>query len=560
NILQLRAQRLIGEAIGRPGIEVGIETLFEAATGYYNNQEFQAAVEALRDVRASITDEADATLYTPRILNYIGRSFYRQERYLEAAMAYREAIRDFAGDAEYDELNAEGYYRSISRVRKRLEGDDQIEDLYRESETLMTSLGADPGTIVYRQGVRAFEAEDYNSARESFLSVDRAAPVYEKAVVKAARCLQELGDLDGALREFDAYIDDFVGDPSNRIPRGETGPLQQRDEALAEANYYKGQVFWSQQDYDRMTGLYSTLPEQFESQPGIASAALSYCIRASLNQEDLPRAKSFHDRLLSDFPDNDFTGQGATLLFNYAKERFDAAKAAGDDELGRQMKGEMAFYSEVSNNLRGEPVFGYLLSEAGLWFDFENWEKAAEDYATVMRLFGNTEDPDDRRRIERIVVPQYGYALLELRRVPEAFELVANRVPASDDSQAEIPPKRTIEVFCRSVSGWVTGDPRNPEIVPGVGGAENFAKAAPWWSKLATTYDKWVECDWYHCQFNKIWTFHQWGKVDSAVSETAKKAVEQIRSQAGSDFRFVEEHCGEDSDLRERFNWIARQV
>jgi hypothetical protein len=560
NNLQVRAQRLIADAIGRPGVEVGVETLFEAAKGYYNAKDYPTAISAMRGVLSSIDNEADARLYAPRILFHIGRSFGFQDRDLEAAMAYREALVEWQGDPEYDEQNASGFYNSMRRLRRDLSGDARIEELYRESEVLMTSLGADPGTITYRQGTRDFDAGDFASARTSFQAVDRSAPIYEKALVKAARCTYELGELEAAMAAFDAYLEDYVSDPTNRLGATDQGARTVRDEAMAEASFYKGQIYWDQSDFNQVIALYRTFPERFDSQPDLVAAALYYCVAASLEDEDVAGATAFHDALLADHATSDFTGNGATLIFNTVKDRYEVAQQSGDDATAARMLAEMANYAEVSNSLRDVPDFNALLTEARLWRDLANWDKAAEDFGRLVNLFGDSADSRELRLIERSAIPDLADALLHLERVQDAFDLVAPLVPDPDVEGAGGPTEQTVEVYCRAVAGWVTGDPRNPTVVPGVGGAENYAKAGPWWRKLSNSHEKWLDCDWYRTEFSRAWTYFQWGKEDSAQSDVAREIVQVIRAETGAGFDYVQENCGGDNELRDKFRWLSSQL
>ena len=95
--------------------------------------------------------------------------------------------------------------------------------------------------------------------------------------------------------------------------------------------------------------------------------------------------------------------------------------------------------------------------------------------------------------------------------------------------------------------------------VAGVGGAENFAKAGPWWRKLSNSHEKWLHCEWYWCEFNRAWTYYQWGKLDSAKTQVARDIVRVIGADTAN-FELVAENCGGDRELRDRFRWLAKQL
>jgi tetratricopeptide (TPR) repeat protein len=562
NTLQIRAQQLIADAIDRPGVEVSVDTRFEAAKGYYNARNYPVALREFRALFAELGDDTSRKLHSPRLLYHIGRSFQLQERHLEAALAYREGVIRWAGDAEYDELNANGFYNAMRRLRRDLKDDPSIVTLADESEQVMRGLGADPGTIAYRQATRDFDGGEYEAARASFLAVERAAPVYEKAVVKAARSLYHLGQLDEALREFDAYLGDYLNDPKNRLSSTDQAGRQARDEATAEATYYKGQVAWDQGRFAEVIELYRDFPGRFGNQPDLVAAALYFCVRAALEIGDLEQAQAFETQLLENFPQTEFTGGGATLLFNFVTERHGEAEQAGDRNGARAMLALMARYAEVSNSLRAEPDFRALLQEARLWRDLQEWAKAEEDFRELLRRFGGSEEPEIARTIERSATPDLADALLALRRIPEAFELVAPLVPDpnAENTLAAAPPQQTVEAFCRAVAGWVEGDPNDPTIVAGVGGAENFEKAGPWWRKISTRFEKWTDCNWYEAEFQRIWTYYQYSKEDSAKLSYAKDVLNTIRAEVGTGFELIQENCNGDTRLRDRFRWLARQL
>ncbi|WP_419195435.1 tetratricopeptide repeat protein [Engelhardtia mirabilis] len=559
NTLQIRAQRLIADAIGRPGVEVDLTVLFEAAKGYYNSQDYDRAIGAFRSVMAAAKDETARRLHYPKVLWYIGRSFQRLDRQLEAAMAFREGIERWSGDAEYDAQNANGYYSAMQLVRRTIKDDQEIERRFREAESYKASLG-DNTDIVYTQAMRAFDEKDFDFARETFQQVESQATNYEKSLVKAARCFYETGKLDQALAELDAYLQNFVADPRNRLGPTETARQAARDEATAEAVYFQGQIAWDQGRHADVVKLYGDFADRFPGQSDLAAATLYYCIQSSLELDDLAGAKRFEQRLVKEFPTAQWTGNGATRLFNHVADARDRALQAGDVEVAKQMLREMASYLEISNSLATTPSFRSLLQEARLWRDLGEWSKAEVIFAGLARDYANSSDAQEAGTIESSVIPDLALCLIEQRRSAEALELLVPLVPDPEDKEAKVPAQATIETFCRAVAGWVEGDPSNPTIVPGVGDAAQLDRAGQWWRKISNRYTKWLDCDWYQTEFNRAWNYYQYSKLDSEKLEVAKQIVRVIKTETGSSFALVEDNCDDDPRVRDLFRWLDQQL
>lgn len=555
NTLQIRAQQLIADAIGRPGVEVGLDVLFEAAKGYYNGGDWEQAIASMRQVLAAAKDEAERRLHYPKVYWHIGRSYQRMERQLEAAMAFREGVDRWSGDAEYDGQNANGFYSAMQRVRRTIKDDDEIERLFREAESFKASIG-DSTDIVYTQARRDFDAGDYANARERFREVAPEATNFEKAIVKAARCLYAEGDPDAALAEFDAYLNDFVNDPKNRIGATEAARQAARNEATAEAVYFKGQIANDAQDYRGVIDQYGDFADRFGGQADLAAATLYYCVQAGIELGDLDTAKRFEQRLLDEYPSAQWTGNGATRLFNYVAEMRDRATQAGDEVEAQRMLREMATYAEISNSLSANPSFTSLLQEARFWRDLGDWAKAEEDYARITREFSESNPTDVAKR----VTPDLALAILEQGRLAEALDLVTPLVPDPDADDAKGTSLATVKTYCRAVAGWLEGDPTSPTIVPGVGQADDYDRAGRWWRKISNTHTKWLDCAWYESELSRAWTYYQFGTLDSGKTAVAEQIIKVIRTETGSSFNLVQENCDDDPRVRDLFRWLNSQL
>ncbi len=560
NTLQIRAQKLISDVISRPGVVVPPDVLFEAALGEYNSKNYEAAIDSLKAVARALDDRDEAARreYMPKVLVYLGQAHGQLGRSIEAAMAFREAATTWAGDPEYQPKAAQGFYREIGAVRRAAPGDKLIDEQFFAAERLVTesSTGSGPDVIKWRQGERAYDQKDYDSARASYLSVGVAADEHEKAITKAALCLYKKNDKAGAKREFAAYLHEFVPNPRNAVTGAKK--LAARDESRAQATYYLGKMAYDEQDYDEvlkvLAGYEKTFPEQVEYAPN----ALYMLLQAELSKKDLAAAKATAARMQELYASNRSTGSAAFNLYQALKSEQEAAAQAGDKARSQALEKEMAHYMHVSNEVASEPNFGNLRVEAALWLALGEFVAAeATLRATIKACEGKPERDGD---LEKFVLPDLGEALLGQKRVPEAFEVLDPLVP-KNEADTRKPSALVVRDWCRALAGWVEGEGSASVEVPGVGG--DFKLATEYLDKLikaeANTSEAW-SCPWYELKFEQIYTLLQWSKADSSQRATAKRLIDDIASQLGDpELKHVATKCG-DEHLRQRYLWLRNQL
>ena len=159
--------------------------------------------------------------------------------WLEKGLPFREAATRWAGDPEYQEKVAQGYYANMRGAKAGTGGDPLLEQLYLEAEKLYSDSlaeSSDAGDINFRRGDRAYAQGDYVGARGLYLEVGLGSDIYEKARVKAGLCLYKQKDFEPAKREFVEYIERYVNDPTTKPTGGKK--RQNRQEALAMAVFY----------------------------------------------------------------------------------------------------------------------------------------------------------------------------------------------------------------------------------------------------------------------------------------------------------------------------------
>lgn len=559
--LQPRAQKLISDVISRPGVVVAPDVLFEAAQGEYNSQEFEASVRAFKGLMAALDGRDDATRqeFMPKVLFFLGQTYSRLNRPLEAAMAFREAATTWKGDPEYQQRVAQGYMQRITDVRKTAGGDKLIEERFLEAERILQEVGNDSG-VAWRQAERKYDAKDYDGARASYQALTASADEHEKAIAKAALCLYKKGDKDGAAKEFRHYLEVFVPDAANAI----TGARKQaaRTEARAQATYYLGLIANEAQKFDEVLTWFKDYDTKFPEQGDYVPRALSMSIDASLAKNDVATAKRINATLQQKFATNSFTGRSALKIYSALKAEEDKKTKAGDKDGALALKREMVEYMRVSNATASEANFGNLRIESALFLELGDFERAEAALRATLKAF---EGKADRAAdLEKFVKPDLGEALLGQKRVPEAFAFLDPLVP-KDDSDTRKPSAVVIRDWCKAVSGWIEGDGTQNVEVPGVGG--DLKRAAELLNKLIDGEKAKNEegrgawsCPWYELKFELAFTYLVWSRTDASQKASAKRIIDDLASQLGDpDMKDVAKNCGNDV-LRKRFLWLRNQV
>lgn len=555
NSLQVRAQELMAEVIDTPGVEVSSEMLFEAAQGAYNGRNYEEAIGGLRRTAAALSDDTERQLMMPKLLYHLGRSLSYLGRDLEASMAFAEATSLWAGDEEYDGLNAQGYYSVAQRLQRANKGDSDYEVLLSEAEAIYQALSedGDSGSIAFRQAMKLLEREQYAAARKKFLEVGADAPKYERAIVKAGVCAFKDGDPASAGRELRKYVDDYVARPENQLGSRDGARRAVRQSAMAEAYFTLAEIAREGGDWPAAIAIYRTLPDEFATQKSLATASLYYCVNGSAESGRLDDADAFLGRMIEEYPQDKYTGSAAGQLYNAYADRFSAAAEGSDERI--EYARRAASTLSLSNSLADNPSFSRLRDEAKLWLDARDFERAEEILTRIQAKFAN--ESEVARNMQKQILPWLGEALLGQRRMEEAYLVLDPLVPQFDDKETDLKPSQeTVVMFCRSVAGWLEGDAGNPTVVPGQGGEEAFEKAGPWWRKLSGTEDKY-SCPWYEFEFQRAFTYWQWSKVNTSKADYAEGLVRTMRTDTES-FVLIEEECGEDR-LRRLFLWLADQ-
>ncbi len=571
SFLQVRAQQLISDIVSTPGVVVSAETLFEAAQGSYLARDYTDAIAGLRRVIPALEDDAERRLMMPKILWHMGAALGFEERKLEAAMAFRSAILNWRGDEEYDSRNANSYYSIMNGLRKELPDATEIQSMWRDAEDFKQSLGSGGAEdIAWRRGNNALTAGNFAGARQQFAGITPDSAYYEPGLVRAARALQQDGDLDGSEAELLDYLENYTQDPKNRLGTQDGVQRQQRKAAVEEAEFFVGDIAFEREDW---AGVIERLA-QYSGPDGYALQASTYLVEAASSQNDIQGAIRFLDEMLEAYPDSPLTGKSALDLYNALlpreSEQAEALAAALEDDSVdeeqlralsaplRETRTRMAETLRVANKSVADPTFIALRNEANLWFEIEFWEEAVGTFTKLEEAFGEDGSDKERNSIERSIAPDHASALLELKRVQEAFDLLSPLIQERGAEGSTPPTAGAIMAYGRAVGGWPEGDPSNPTIVPGVGTPEDFSKAVQWTQRLAAQYDR-FEGDWWPTQAQLGMLYLSWGRLDSSKREFAKKQLVPIHSSFGPTYRDLAEQLG-DEQMAGYFKWMWSQA
>ena len=565
NNLQTRAQKLISEIIERPGVVLGPEMLFEAAQGQYADRNYEEAIRGCKRVLAALEgkDAAERAEFGPKVLNKLGKSYAGMDRYLEAAMVFREAVTVWSGDPEFDNQNAKGMLAAVQILRGKTNGDELIQQLFLEAEnhvTRTTSTG-DTGEIVFRQGMRLYDSKDYDSAIEKFSEIEPSSDSYEKALVYQGACLYRTSRFDEAVKVFNQYLVEYLGDAKNQTTS--ESRLARRLEARALATFYLGSISYKEKRYEEVTKLLSRFYSEFPGQDQMAPNAIYMALISDLALNEVQAARDLYELMVEHFADNRFTGIAAKRIYSEVS-KLHAASLEGSAERAALLQTQ-AELMKTANALSNAPRYDDLRREAGHWQDLQNWTEAERVLRRTSKLF--KDDPKERKGWHMNVQPDLGQVLIAQNKLPEALEVLRALIPPVKTPEGEADPEfrpysSTVMNYFVAAVGTTQFDERVTEVL-GVGTAEDIELAADWMDTLSNGKDKYTP-EWYQLKYNLIFAWRRMGQSDSAKKKVAKRQLTTMQTDCGNTFEGIAEDFvkaglpGE--PLRQQYLWLNKQL
>lgn len=558
NNLQIRAQKLIGEILERPGVKVDPSILLDAAMGDYGAQEWANAIQALKRVVVSL-DERDAATrqeLMPRTLFHLGTSYQKLERYLEAAAVYESALEFWQGDIDHDSKNAEGFAKCVEILKRGIKGEAAIDALGSRADNYIKAVSSGTGRegdIYYRDAEKAYNDKRFEEARGLYAAVIEGAENYEKAMVGIAVCDYQLGRYEQTIAATKKYLQEFL--VSAKAAISDPKRLQRRREATANATFYWGLAAYQladtgKGDWQQVIDVLGDFHSKFTEQNQLAPAAMYRALIAygRLNQQ--AQVRQMLAAMLQDFPDNRWTGTAAAESYGMLKEHYDAEK---DEAKKKALLREMAENLQTLNRTSQKPQYRNMRPESRHWMDLGEWAIAEELLKRIQTQFGA--DPASADDLLKVVLPDLGEAILMQQRPEEAMAVLKPLV--AEDAKFRATAKTTL-LFVRAAFGYIEWDGSKVRQFAGAAtDGKDLELAFKSINRLVEnpTLEKW-QAEWYALKAQQIFALYSGAKVDGKLLDNARTQMATMSSNLGPQFK----SDGMPEELRQLYVWLGNNI
>ncbi|MEM9800796.1 MAG: hypothetical protein AAGA20_10765 [Planctomycetota bacterium] len=582
------ASRKGGELIAtineRPGIEIPPAQLLQAADAKYRGQDYEAALAGYRELlrRLDTLEPADRVEFGAKVYNGLGLTLGRQDRDLESALAFREALLNWR-DPEWDSSNARGYLAKIRSWARDSEAteDSEVAELIREAENFAIEFAdgeTTPDQIIFNRGEKERNNGNFAAAIAEYEKIGPTDGYYELAQTQIGVCKLYMKELLAAREVFDKYLTERVPDPAFEP----TSPIEEarRRQCVARAEFYRGYIdhVIARSKFDKSEGAdasgYQQVIEQLEgfaSRHGdsgrIVVQARSILVDSYAKTDQAAKAAEVVEEMRREHPDNPATASASIDLYLALRQRRARLEEGGAEaDAVAKVTREMANALKVANEISAQPDYSRLRNESKLWFELQEWEEAKRPLERLVDRFGD--DPKRKDDVTKLIVPDLAEAMIELGDVTAAKDMLAPLVVGDD---APLRFQRPTILLSRAMLGSVTGTGSRVQNTPGAGGTEEeFAFITRRLDTFATSGQKWTSCDWYEAKFQSIYAYYVWGQQDDRKLATAKKVIDDVLVFLENDVQFskVDEICSSDDEdpairrrlgdgvLSARYRWL----
>lgn len=565
------AGKLIAKINDRPGAVIPPAQLFQAADAERRSENYDVALTEYYKLLTALDAlaPADRQEFGAKAYNGIGLALRRQDRQLEAAMAFREALTNWR-DPEYDINNARGFSASIKSFARASDSsqDPEIEKLIKEAENFVIQFDTDGPVdqIQFNRAEKMRSRQDYDEAIAAYGEIANDAGYYELAQIRIGTCKLLMKDLRGARAVFDDFLTVRVAD--KRFDPNT--PLQQnnRKTATSNAEYYRAFIdhLLANSKYKKSDGAdasgFAKVIEELKDFPlnhgdsSLLLKAQGILVDSYAKTGAAEDAAAIVANMVADNKDAKETSKASLDLYQALNTRRDQLLEAGDAEANGEAIAkttrDMAQALQVSNDVKAQYV--NMRRESKLWLELDEWSEAKKVLEKLVARF-----QDDEKRADAVtksITPDLVECMIELGEVNEAKALLT---PLIVGEGAPLKTRRPVILLSRAMLGSITGSGSKVKQLPGAGGTpEEFEYLTGRLNSYAQSGEKWNSCQWYEAKFQSIYAYYVWGQQDDRKLATAKKLIDDVVVFLENDLQFsdVDQDCNDeegDATYRRRF-------
>ena len=542
------AKKLLSEIIkgqtegprGSDTVSIDPAILFSAAEGAYLEKDYLLAADGYYKVFRALNTVDQEKSWEAKTWGAIGKCYEQLSRNMEAAIAYKTGFYSKyakADDNQY-EVNGNRWYLTAGKRFKATQHPFDEAAMKSARETLVTA-GVSTDLLYFiakekfdKAQIAADEERGQlmNEAIESFLDVKKTSKFYEKSLIYLARCYQDLAKYGDALKRLDEF-DDYV----RRTPAPGGKGRGARQGAMAEALFYRAEIYLVQEKYQEAFNLLKGFEEAFKSQQGFFAAIIYFRILSQIGLEDYTAAEILFKRMKETYSTSTrypvaAYRMGKAFVVAASKEQTDTDAEPTRKYLNYLKKGAdyMYQYCEMS----GFDSFTNLKNVADWYKELAEYKTSADVYMKIVKEFGK--DQSYKKEIESGVYRAYGEVLLELKDFQTAKQIWLRLLNADT--------KNTSVLYntARCLGGWLEFDGTNYVEIPGSGDyippadadpkKLNFTNALGIWKYMlrALKVNKAYEPEWWEAKLFTIWCYYKAGETDPDTWETALKLIKNV--------------------------------
>jgi len=525
---------------GGQAVSIDPAILFSAAEGAYLEKNYMEATDGYYRVFRALNTVDQEKLWEAKTWGAIGKCFEQLGRTLEASIAYRTGFysKYAKADDEQYEVNGNRWYLTAGKRFKATQHPFDEANMKSARETLVTA-GVSTDLLYFiakekfdKAQIAAAEERSalMNEAIESFLDVKKTSKFYEKSLIYLARCYQDLAKYDDAIKRLDEF-DDYV----RRTPAPGGKGRGARQGAMAEALFYRAEIYLVQEKYQEAFNLLKGFEETFKSQQGFFAAIIYFRILAQVGLEDFTAAEILFKKMKETYSTSSrypvaAYRMGKAFVVAAEKERTDTDTEPTRKYLDYLKKGAdyMYQYCEMS----GFDSFTNLKNVADWYKELKENKTSADVYMKIVKEFGK--DQAYKKEIESDVYRAYGEILLELKDFQTAKPIWL-RLLSADTKNTTI-----LYNTAKCLGGWLEFDGTNYVEIPGSGDYVppadadpkklSFTNALGIWKYMlrALKVNKAYEPEWWEAKLFTIWCYYKAGETDPDTWETALKLIKNV--------------------------------